>query len=331
MSEGGNWVFRVRIRTKTPIGREHLPATLVVPGFPPIEVKMEKRPETPCTFEADQHCPQTLQPPPGGEIFTFIARGYPAEDAAHQAGRTLMDSLLIAGAVGAMGVDVGFSRATASYSKAVQDSVRAVAGRELRPDYVGLMTYEHETVAIINTRAEGFTTTSSNSVQDQVCRWLSVAPSMTERQRTCASLLNDSFYVSQVDAQFVLRVSAIEALCDQRDVEAEYVKVIDDLLGHLDAATATDKTRESVRRLLKRGRRESLRQAYMRKLKLRLGSGAADEFDDLYQLRSSFVHDGKGRGALQEPSNRTLDLARKLLEADLMAGSDLEASNGTRV
>lgn len=320
MNESPNWVFRVRVRTKTPIDRKDLPVTLSLPGFPPVEVRIEERPMKHCAADAEKHCPTPVQPPAEGERFTFIGRGFASEDAAHKAGEQFLDALLVAGALGAMGIDVGFSRATVQYSKEVHDGVRNATGRELRADLIGLMTYQDGTVRIVNTTAEGFTTVSADSLQSRLCQWIGVVGEMTERQRTCASLLNDSFYVAQVDAQFVLRISAVEALCDQRDVSTEYAQLIDNVLAHVETMTDADAAaRKAVRQVLVNARRESVGQAYRRKFNTLLGNEAAEEFKGLYDLRSKFLHDGKWRGELQEPSNKVLDLARKLLEADLAA------------
>lgn len=317
-----NWVFRLRVRMRTPIDRRELPTTISVPGFSPIEVSIEGRPGKQCAFDSAQECPPSPQPPARGECFIFLGRNYPTEDAAREAGDRLLDALLISGALGYLGIDVGTSTATLSFGKMIHDAIRKDTGRELRADLWGMMVYENDTVEIRGVHMEAFTSTSAQSLATHLTKWCEARTTMTDRQRICASLLNDSFYVAQDDAQFILRVSAVEALCDQRDVGVEYVKTIDGLLAHLEALHVDDVSRESARRVLARARIDSLRQAYIRKLTKFLDKDTVKEFESLYDLRSKYVHDGLGRGEFAAAAGRALEIACRLLEAELnSAGS----------
>ncbi|MBP6010601.1 MAG: hypothetical protein KBA31_00090 [Alphaproteobacteria bacterium] len=311
---------------KTPIDRRALPTTISVPGFPPIEVSVEARPSNPCLADSTRECPTPLQPPPGGEVFTFHGRNYQTESAAHDAGRRLLDALLIGGALGKLGIDVGTSKATLSFSQMIHDAVRRDTGRELRADLWGLMVYEKDMVQIVRMQAEGFASTSAQSFASHLEKWRDARSTMTDRQRTCASLLNDSFYVAQADAQFILRISAVEALCDQRDVGEEYAQTIDALLAHLDGMRVDATSRESARRVLARARKDSLRQAYTRKLRQFLDADSVKEFEALYDLRSKYVHDGAGRGEFAVEAGKALEIACRLLEAELRAGASARSA-----
>ncbi len=314
-----SFVARLRVRMKVPINKSDLPATLTVPDFPQIELKQETRAPRVCSHNADASCPVSGAPRSDGERFTFIMRDFPDEDSAYSAGKRLADGLLVSGAVGNLGIDVGFDRTTASFSAAVHDAVRTQTGRELRADLFGLMIYEQDTVAIANWNTRGFALTSAQSVQGHLTRWARIGDTMTERQRTCAALLNDAFYVGQVEAQFILCVSAVEALCDQRDLNSEYVALVDKLLISLSDLDGDVECKSTLQRVLERARRESLRQAYMTRLRARLDEESAKRFDELYQRRSGFVHDGKGRGDLQAAAGEARQIAIRLLEADLLA------------
>ena len=124
----------------------------------------------------------------------------------------------------------------------------------------------------------------------------------------------------------ILRISAVEALCDQRDVGEEYAHAIDGLLAHLNGMEVAVGPRESVRHVLMRARKDSLRQAYMRKLGRFLDKDAVKEFEALYDLRSKYVHDGAGRGEFAVPAGRALEIACKLLEAELNSAGSSEAA-----
>ncbi len=73
-----------------------------------------------------------------------------------------------------------------------------------------------------------------------------------------------------------------------------------------------------MERLLERDTaKQSVRSAYMSKFRRLLGNDKAREFDELYNLRSKFLHEGLGRGNLLEPANAGLNLAQELLLVDV--------------
>jgi hypothetical protein len=55
------------------------------------------------------------------------------------------------------------------------------------------------------------------------------ATSLTPNQRVAAELLNDSFFDMPPEARFLLRVSAIEALCPQQNQSAAFKKIVKEL------------------------------------------------------------------------------------------------------
>ncbi len=114
-----------------------------------------------------------------------------------------------------------------------------------------------------------------------------------------------------------MRVSAVEALCDQTVRDARYESAIEGLEQQLASQTLDDDIRETLKRMLANAKRESLRQAYMTKFRALRSAAEAKTFDGLYKMRSEFVHDGIGRGTLSEANNTALQLATDLLEAEL--------------
>ena len=80
--------------------------------------------------------------------------------------------------------------------------------------------------------------------------------------------------------------------------------------------------RDQIEQALKRlAARQSVRSAYMSKIKQLLGDGKAKEFEDLYGLRSSFLHDGSGRGSLGGAADAALEIGLELLLADIAQSS----------
>jgi hypothetical protein len=143
------------------------------------------------------------------------------------------------------------------------------------------------------------------------------ARSLTERQRIAAELLNDSLFQISSDASFLLRISAVEALCPQGAVSAEYLALAQTLRSAIPSGTLKEH-RNAIEQTLKRETaRQSVRSAYMSKFRQLLNDNKAGEFDELYKLRSKFLHDGFGRGNLLISANAAMDLAQELLLADV--------------
>ena len=75
-----------------------------------------------------------------------------------------------------------------------------------------------------------------------------------------------------------------------------------------------DQIEQALRRLAVR---QSVRSAYTSKIKQLLGGEKAKEFEDLYALRSCFLHDGSGRGNLGGAADAALEIGLELLLADI--------------
>lgn len=163
-----SFVASLRVRMKVPIRELDIPATLSGPGFPEIELKQETRKKPVCSHNTDACCPESVAPKSDGERCTFIMRGFPGEASAYSAGKRLSDGLLASGALGNLGIDVGFDRATPQFSAAVHDAVLTQTGRELRGDLIGLMIYEQDTVTIARMDAHLVPITSAQSVQEHL-------------------------------------------------------------------------------------------------------------------------------------------------------------------
>ena len=280
------------------------PVDLAIPGLPPV------------TFEMGQEAH------PVGHWAIAQIGGFATEEEARTAGRRLGDMLLVVGAITKLGVDVGFSRPSKmGFGEAVRAAVRKETGKELQGETHGLMVYEEGAVALMHFQARGSALISADAFEKRLGDWAEPSSDLTERQRNCAALINDSLFVPQIEGQFILRISAVEALCEQAVRDARYQTAIEHLEHQLASQELDEEIRETLKRTLDNAKRESLRLAYMTKFRALRSQAEAKAFDDLYGKRSKLVHDGLGRGELGEATNRALQLATDLLEAELRAAS----------
>jgi hypothetical protein len=131
-----------------------------------------------------------------------------------------------------------------------------------------------------------------------------------------AELLNDSFFKMSPEASFLLRVSAVEALCPQADQTDVFRGIVNSVLASIPRDAPTP-DRDQIEQALKRlAARQSVRSAYTNIRQL-IGEDKAKKFDTLYSRRSNFLHDGSGRGTLGDAADAALEISLELLLADI--------------
>ena len=91
----------------------------------------------------------------------------------------------------------------------------------------------------------------------------------------------------RTEGQFILRISAVEALCEQTVLDARYLSAIEHLEQQLTSQTLDEEIRKTLQRTLDNAKRESLRLAYMTKFRTLRSQAEAKAFEDLYEKRAS--------------------------------------------
>jgi hypothetical protein len=153
--------------------------------------------------------------------------------------------------------------------------------------------------------------------------------SLTANQRVAAELLNDSFFKMSPEASFLLRVSAIEALCPQADQTDAFKTMVEGVLTSL-PRDAPSSDRDQIKGALERlAARETVRRAYKSKIKRLIGDDKAKKFEALYGRRSTFLHDGSGRGTLGDAADATLEIGLELLLADIAQSARTTAASAS--
>jgi hypothetical protein len=158
---------------------------------------------------------------------------------------------------------------------------------------------------------------SHHELKEMVGAAVDSATSLTANQRVAAELLNDSFFKMSPEASFLLRVSAVEALCPQADQTDAFRDIVNSVLASIprDPPIAD---RDQIEQALKRlAARQSVRSAYTSKIRQLIGDDKAKKFDALYSRRSNFLHDGSGRGTLGDAADAAQEIGLELLLADI--------------
>jgi hypothetical protein len=117
---------------------------------------------------------------------------------------------------------------------------------------------------------------------------------LTKHQRVAAELINDFSFQSSSDTRFILSIVAVETLCSP--------------FGRKKFPKENDPTKK---------RDETNSEHCQRIIRKFLDTGTAARFAPLYKKRNDFVHEGKGKGALQNEAAKARQIATDLLLAQV--------------
>jgi hypothetical protein len=217
------------------------------------------------------------------------SRGYASFKEAHDSGRCLQEQLLMSAAKSRIGVEFYAGGSVAVFPEGQVDLVDPGT-----PPPEPLKT--RELISLVTTAVGSIFQLTSNA-------------------RIAAELLNSSFFEISPEARFLLRVSAVEALCPQASQPEAFRNLVATVKASI-PETSPQERRQLEEALNRVGARQSVRSAYMSKIKELLGDAKAEQFDALYGRRSNFLHDGEGRGSFGEAAQAALEIGLELLFAE---------------
>jgi hypothetical protein len=246
-----------------------------------------------------------------------VSCGFTTIEEARSEGMRLLETMLVGGVVQSVPVDFGVGNKRGQWSDAIKEAIRATTGETLRDEVEGLDVYEGGNVTFISVGGEAAISVGPEYLSELVAYGSVRKRPLDERQRIAAELINDSLFEVSGDASFMLRVAAVEALCPQGPPPDEFVTLAKTLSQLIPRDTASEYAQSMRQLLADRARRQTVRGAYMSRIKSLLGDEKARQFDALYEKRSKFLHDGIGRGKMGSPAEKALHIARELLLADI--------------
>jgi len=131
-----------------------------------------------------------------------------------------------------------------------------------------------------------------DNLKEMMAAAVESAASLTANRRIAAELLNDSLFNMSPEASFLLRVSAVEALCPQANQTDAFKAIVDGVRMSI-PEDASPSDRDQIERALKTlAERQSVRSAYLAKIKSLIGNDQAKKFDGFYGQRSKLLHEG---------------------------------------
>ncbi len=300
------YCFRLNFRMVTGLDLTTQPTDLVLPMLPFLSTIATNEPRAP---GVDQWV-------------TIRSCGHPSQEEAKAQALRLKDIILLAGATG-FGADFGTGdNVRSGLSDEIKRSIKDQFATIIRDEVHGIDIFEEGDVRHFRVTAHATVQMDLSQFSKHVAE-AGTLPDLTPITRTGLELLNDSLFPMPDEARLLLRISAIEALCEQTERPQPVQDLINKLLGavhsHTDSSAA-----DAMNKVLNEARRQSVRQACLSKIRMRLGDEAAKDFDQLYALRSQYVHEGRGRGSLSAPAAEAWQIAKALLLAEIkgaVAGS----------
>jgi hypothetical protein len=241
--------------------------------------------------------------------------GYASQNEAEEAALRIKDLILIAGSQG-FGVDFGLDKTRSILSDAIKSEIKDKFGTIIRDEVHGIDVFESGDVRHFEASAHFSAHMELQQFANKVAEGTDL-PRLTAITRTGAELINDSMFTMPVEASFLLRITSIEALSEQDRRSRQVQDLINRLIMVLPCLTDDSTVASLMTNVLAEARKQSVRQACLGKIRLRLGDEAANKFDGLYKLRSKYLHEGMGRGSFSEASNEALQIARDLHMAEI--------------
>lgn len=249
--------------------------------------------------------------------------GFETEEEAINQGRKLQNCLSVCGAILKRGIDVGKEKTLRGAGQPLKEAFEK-RGAQLINDVHGLSVYRddietkvltgHAPSITVSFRPEDFISSLKKAY--------SFAPDFTEREKIAFDLYNASFFESTINARFLTLVSVVEALSVVEDMNNEVIELVDHLIARSKLAKLEKKNKDSVVNRLGVLKKQSISASTKQLLQKYLGSEEARSFVDIYNIRSSLLHDGVLRcnesefgKKLNHLNNMVSDLLVKITEA----------------
>lgn len=244
------------------------------------------------------------------DVLKLAATGFATEEGARQEGMRWFDAVLIAGLRRGTGFDLGRFKLGGGLTAAGIAHFSQQAGVEVRNDIHGLDVYEDHGQKFAQIDAHASTTSALESFFADLKQGCEAKP-MSEKLRLACELYGLSRFAHAPRIHFLTLVTAVEALADPQPLGGEVPALVDGWLKTLPPSLAKDSSFPNRLRDLKE---ESISRACARVIDGALRPERTKEFKNLYQKRSTLVHEGCVDGTdFVEEAAAAEELVRDLL------------------
>lgn len=246
--------------------------------------------------------------------------GFNSAETARERAFKIKDQLLLLGAIRYMGFDFGHDQTTTRIYDPLRSSLEENSGSRLRDNVHGLDVFEedpeHET-RFFSVNARISVTESPAHFVTFFQRIRAASLEFTKRQRIALELINDSLFPASPDAQLLIRVAAIETLCERGPRPEGQRALLSKLLGLLDALVPSTEDKKTIYQMLTREMKEPAGEACRKKVRALLCEPREQDLRLINRARNRLIHGGEGRGQIEQEAGTALSLAVDLTRADI--------------
>lgn len=185
--------------------------------------------------------------------------------------------------------------------KQTLDEMSRVGKLDVQSDFLGVKLISSQSAFVSSGPITILNESDINVFEDLFNKYTNLKIKNTDRILQAIQIYNSSNYLSVVNytARFILLISAIESLIEQKTVSDELALFIETTQNEVNKIKIEDTEKESFRNQLGNLKRISIRRSALKMIdqliestKSYNGYSPSKFFDLAYDLRSKFVHDG---------------------------------------
>lgn len=231
---------------------------------------------------------------------SILAKDFPTEEAARNAGRSCRHAILAWAVSQRRGVDLGHDAAKVVATTDLLTKIEAEQGVPARNDIHGLDVFPSASkTAFVRIDARAGVSKDGEVFVAELGEILQSPPKVNRKVSLAAELFTLSYLDNAPRSRFIMLVSSVEALLEYKPHDPAIQEFVDATQLELSKLPIAEDVRASLKGALQWLRQESIGRAGRRLAKELLGSETyaqqtpEDFFNDCYQVRSQLVHKGE--------------------------------------
>ena len=230
----------------------------------------------------------------GASTINFDVHGFNSFEDAHKAGLRLRRAVLLAACISGIGVDVGPDQAAPEKER----EEKRAWGYRVKNAMQGLTVHKGQMKRkIMWSDVQCISMPDPVGFLGVIQSKFSENPVFTDLQLLALELYGLSQFETSGRARFLVLTSVVEVLSKRELRPQESLDILDQMAIAVESSSLESDQKKSLKDGIDSLRRESISKACKRLVRNYLGKKAADEFRNIYDLRSALLHTGDCKDA----------------------------------
>ena len=230
--------------------------------------------------------------------FVLLNEGFNSIEEASLEAEILRSNLLSAGALLGIGIEIKGNGKEFLYPGNIQKRDSNGLRYYIDPDYITIFQNDKKNVFVEMGSPKLKSLISINRLLWALKNGISKRVLLEEKERLAFDLYNNTFFQTNSKARFLIFVTIIELLTEQKSIEANLILEVEEVIKNLSqmSPVGLKLVVEGLNRLKKASIQENCRDL----IKKHLGNEASSEWGKIYNIRSGLTHDGRIRCSEKE-------------------------------